>query len=88
MCWFLAYLMAKPAAIRHGLAPRPQIITWQDAAGASRWVAAVVRCNAGYLRTRIQIPQHIWAQLAPRNDSRIGYHELLGVVLRAIARHF
>ena len=63
------------------MAPRPLVVSWHDAAGASRWVAAVVRANGSYLWTRIQTPQHVWDQLRPREDSQIGFQKLLGVVL-------
>jgi hypothetical protein len=79
--WFVSYLAIRPAAIRRGLAPRPLVVSWHDAAGASRWVAAVVRSEGRYLWTRIQTPQHIWDQLTPRDDSQTGFQELLGVVL-------
>ena len=79
--WFVAYLAVRPAAFRRGMAPRPLVVSWHDAAGASRWVAAVVRANGSYLWTRIQTPQHVWDQLRPREDSQIGFQELLGVVL-------
>ena len=41
----------------------------------------MVRANGSYLWTRIQTPQHVWDQLRPREDSQIGFQELLGVVL-------
>ena len=79
--WFVHYLTHRPKAVRRGMQPRPLLVTWHDAAGASRWVAAVVRWNGQYLWTRIKTPQHVWAQLAPRDDSQIGFQELLGIVL-------
>ena len=81
MQWFLVYLEKRPVAVRKGYAARPQIVTWHDAAGASRWVAGVVRVEGRFLWTRIKTPQHIWDQLEPRKDSQIGFQELLGLVL-------
>ena len=79
--WFVHYLSHRPRAVRWGVSPRPLLVTWHDAAGASRWVAAVVRSDSGYFWTRIQTPQHVWEQLSVRADSQIGFQELLGVVL-------
>ena len=79
--WFLAYLEARPAVIRKGLVPRKLVVTWHDAAGVSRWVAAVVRHEGVYLWTRIRTPDHVWQQLQHRDDSQIGFQELLGIVL-------
>lgn len=79
--WFVHYLTHRPRAIRRGISPRPLLVTWHDAAGASRWVAAVVRFESGYLWTRTRTPQHVWEQLTERSDSQIGFQELLGVVL-------
>ena len=79
--WFIHYLTHRPRAVRRGITPRPLLVSWQDAAGASRWVAAVVRTDGGYQWTRMQTPLHIWDQLSVRSDSQIGFQELLGVVL-------
>ena len=79
--WFIVYLTKLPVAIKRGIQPRPLVVTWHDAAGESRWVAAVVRVDTIYFWTRLRTPDHIWAQLAPREDSQIGFQELLGFVL-------
>jgi len=79
--WFVHYLTHRPRAVRWGITLRPLVTTWHDAAGASRWVAAVVRTESGYLWTRVQTPQHVWDQLVERSDCQIGFQELLGVVL-------
>ena len=79
--WFSHYLTHRPKAVRRGITPRPLLVTWQDAAGLSRWVAAVVRTDGGFLWTRVQTPPHIWDQLSARSDAQIGFQELLGVVL-------
>jgi len=60
---------------------KPKVVTWHDAAGESRWVAAVIRVGEDFLWTRIKTPQHLWVQLAPRADHQIGFQELLGLVL-------
>ena len=33
------------------------------------------------LRTRIRTSQHLWQQLAPRDDEQMGFQELLGLGL-------
>jgi hypothetical protein len=79
--WFIHYLKVRPQAVRRGVTPRPLLVSWSDAAGASTWVAAVVRWEGRFLWTRIQTPQNILNQLTAREDSQIGFQELLGVVL-------
>ena len=56
-------------------------MSWSDAAGASTWVAAVVRWEGSYLWTRVKTPQTVLSQLVAREDSQIGFQELLGLVL-------
>jgi len=81
MQWFIVYLDQRPTSLRRGLAQRRLITTWHDAAGSTRWVAAILRVGDSYLWTRIRTPQHLWDQLTPREDSQIGFQELLGIVL-------
>ena len=65
------------------LAPknRAKVITWSDAAGESRWVAAVVFHGGFFWRTRMRAPHEVWCALLPRNDAQIQFQELLGVLL-------
>ena len=80
--WWVQYLQLRPPA-KFGLgdAGRPTMVTWQDAAGGSRWVAAVICVKEQWFYTRMKTPLEIWQQLLPRNDDQIGYQEFLGVVL-------
>ncbi|CAE8612287.1 unnamed protein product [Polarella glacialis] len=52
-----------------------------DAAGASKWVAAVLWDGAKSLYTRIITPEWLWDQVLDRGDNQIGFQELLGVIL-------
>ena len=79
--WFAVYLEKLPVAMHRGFAQRQLVVTWHDAAGESRWVAAVIRVKSKYFWTRIRTPQHLWDQLTPREDEQIGFQELLGAVL-------
>ena len=79
--WFRHYLEVRPPANRESKRERRQVISWQDAAGESRWVAAVTCLEGSYFWTRVQTPQWLWDQLLPRGDAQIGFQELLGVVL-------
>ena len=62
------------------MAPRPPIVSWHDAAeppdGRLQWYEPMAR-TSGW----IQMPQHVWDLLRPREDSQIGFQELLGVAL-------
>ena len=79
--WFIRYLTLRPSAVRRGVTPRPLLVSWSDAAGASTWIAAVVRWKGTFFWTRVKTPRHILQQLTPREDSQIGFQELLGLVL-------
>ena len=81
MHWFIEYLITRPPAEMTGIKLRPRVVSWHDAAGASRWVAAVLRVKDVFPWSRIRTPQHLWQQLAPRDDEQIGFQELLGLVL-------
>ena len=65
------------------LGPREEgILAWTDAAGVSRWVAAVVCLPGGsFVYTRCKVPEVVWSQLLPREDHQIGMQELLAVPL-------
>ena len=56
---------------------------WTDAAGASRWVAAVIHTSGGFLWTRARLPDALWDQFLPREDEQIGSQELMAVPLLA-----
>ena len=65
--WWAQYLVLRPLSrVTAGDRHRRQIVTWQDAAGASRWVAAVLQLDGKTLFTRLQAPQPIWDQLLPQ----------------------
>ena len=80
--WFIQYLELSPTSWR-GLEEeqRDHIITWSDAAGESRWVAAVVFFQGRWFWTRIMTPDAMWSQLLERGDNQIGFQEMLGVLL-------
>ena len=62
--------------------PRPLVVSWHGTAGASMWMAAVVRVEGRYLWTRTRTPQHIWGPAVPRCGLATGFQELLlGAVL-------
>ena len=80
--WWAQYLTLRPLSIFSVFdRERRQVITWQDAAGASRWVAAVICVQGKYYWTRLKTPEELWKQLQPRDDDQIGFQELLGVLL-------
>ena len=80
--WFRQYLAQPPLSVRRGCSvARPVVVTWSDAAGASRWVAAVASVNGEYFWTRMQTPDVVWKLLLDRGDNQIGFQELLGLLL-------
>ncbi|CAK0791838.1 unnamed protein product, partial [Prorocentrum cordatum] len=80
--WWLEYLAEVPAIV-HSVpdATRRHVHLWTDAAGASRWLAAVLRVDRRWLFTRTQLGESIWRQLLPRGNHHIGLQELLAVPL-------
>ena len=60
---------------------RNHVITWSDAAGASRWIAAVAYCQSSWYWTHVKTPDTIWNQLLQREDNQIGFQEMLSVIL-------
>ena len=79
--WFTNYLRQPPLTTRKGRAcDRPCVVTWSDAAGASRWVAAVVHVGGRFWWSRLQTPDSVWSLLLDRGDHQIGFQELLGVL--------
>ena len=79
--WFSQYLRQPPVTARRGRASgRPRVVTWSDAAGASRWVAAVVQVGGRFWWSRLQTPASVWNLLLDRGDNQIGFQELLGVL--------
>ena len=80
--WFMAYLERCPFSVRRSRrTDTPQCVTWSDAAGATRWVAAIVSVHGQYFWTRLKTPEAIWEQLLDRGDFQIGFQELLGLLL-------
>ena len=67
--WYRRYLLLRLPVIR--MAPgdeRRHVVTWQDAAGESRLVAAVLREGETYTYTSWLTPDSLWAKLLPRSD--------------------
>ena len=79
--WWLSYLGSRPWAVRSLTEVRRTVKTWQDAAGVSRWIAAVALVDDVWLWTRLRVPDDLWGQLLPRGDHQIGWQELLAVML-------
>ena len=80
--WFMQYLECCPTSIRTCPdAARTQVVTWSDAAGESKWVAAVIWHNQQFLFTRMQTPAQLWKLLLDRGDHQIQFQEVLGLLL-------
>ncbi len=50
---------------------------WTDAAGQSRWLAAVLELNGAFYWSKIQTPDFIRQQLLGREDNLMCFQELL-----------
>ena len=80
--WFHAYLEKCPFSVRRVRTEHAaQCITWSDAAGATKWVAAIASVQGQYFWTRLKTPDDVWEQLLDRGDFQIGFQELLGLLL-------
>ena len=80
--WFLQYLEHCPTSVRL-LNPltRSRAVSWTDASGESRWVAAVLYYEGTFFWTRVRTPENVWQMLIQREDHQIGFQEFLGVLL-------
>ena len=54
---------------------------WTDAAGESRWLAAVVLVDGVFHWSRWKCDDRLWALLLPRLDHNIGTQEMMAVIL-------
>ena len=82
--WWVKYFAILPVSnIQCGGFERKAVRAWTDAAGASRWVAAVIHTSGGFLWTRARLPDALWDQFLPREDEQIGSQELMAVPLLA-----
>ena len=80
--WFMQYLECSPTSIRTCPdAARTRVVTWSDAAGESKWVAAVLWHKQQLFFTRMQTPTQLWELLLDRGDHQIQFQELLGILL-------
>ena len=78
--WWLAFLTLRIPPFRPFL-PREHVLVWTDAAGASRWLAAVVCFRNQWFWTRSLVSQQLWDSFVPRSDDQILMQELLAIPL-------
>ena len=52
-----------------------------DAAGKTRWIAAVINCDGHWRWTRWRCPDKLWQDLLLRDNDQINVQKLLSVVL-------
>ena len=81
LVWWMAYLDVRPATQVSSTVSKRHVVGWCDAAGASRWLGAVVYANGLFFYARCITPGFIWDQLLEREDNQIGVQEMLGVLL-------
>ena len=74
--WFLQYLCKPPASARRSKeSSRTQCVSWSDAAGQTRWVAAIVSIENDAF-WRLQTPAAIFDALLDRGDHFVGWFVL------------
>ena len=79
--WWAEYLNLRPATkVCADLAKR-HAVCWTDAAGVSRWLAAVLFIDGRFHFVRCITPDCVWVQLLDRGDNQIGAQEMLAVLL-------
>ena len=54
---------------------------WTDAAGATRWIAAILRAEGSWYWTRIRVPELVWSLFLERQDDQLGMQEFLAIPL-------
>ena len=80
--WWIRYFEHSPCASMQCRSDgRHHVHAWTDAAGASRWLAAVIHLDGRFLWTRVKLPLEIWEQFLAREDEQIGGQELMAVPL-------
>ena len=84
--WWYKFLAVAPPKTWHALTlVRPLRWVWTDAAGPTRWIAAVQLCLQGtqatWSYTAMVLPLHIWEQLLDRRDHQIAYQEFVAILL-------
>ena len=79
--WWISYLNLRPPSLFSAIKKRRHSIIWTDAAGASRWIAAVLFVDNQWLWTRMIVPESVWECFLARNDDQIGMQELLAIPL-------
>ena len=79
--WWIAYLELRPPSVFSAMRRRKQSIIWTDAAGASRWIAAVIFIDKKWFWTRMIVPENVWNCFLARDDDQIGMQELLAIPL-------
>ena len=79
--WWIAYLKLRPPSLFSAAKRRKHAIIWTDAAGASRWIAAVIFIGGKWYWTRMIVPECVWDCFLARRDDQIGMQELLAIPL-------
>ena len=79
--WWISYLEIRPPSVFSAVKRRRHSIIWTDAAGASRWIAAVLFVDGKWLWTRMIVPESVWDCFLTRKDDQIGMQELLAIPL-------
>ena len=81
--WFIQYLDLRPLLrVKSTKTCRNRVVTWSDAAGPSRMVAAFLWSpEQGWLFTKWKAPRSLVSRLIPRNDDQITFLELAGLIL-------
>jgi len=79
--WWRKFLELRPPSLFNVGGLRTHTRIWTDAAGASRWIAAVMCFESKFFWTRMLVPPCVWDCFLVRQDNQIGMQELLAVPL-------
>ena len=85
--WWQGYLPLRPPTMHNAfVASRPTVSAWTDAAGRSRWIAAVGALvgedgDLTWRWSRLRLPDQIGSLLLDRQDRQTGCQAFLAVVL-------
>ena len=82
LCWWWLYLKMQIKSTYYSDTSKRKVIRiWTDAAGADRWLAAVVFADGRWLWTRWKVTDKLWNQFEARRDDQIAMQELLAIPL-------
>ena len=83
LVFWLAFLVLRPQRwfTPESAVARRHVLAWTDAAGDTRFIAAVILSGGAFQYSRYRVPDEMFETFIPRDDAYIGVLEMLAVWL-------